>query len=78
MQLLHAGVDQYPTEEGHPLALAPLRRARRREGSLSGRAALALVVQAARTSGAEMLYSEDLSDGQVYDTVRVVSPFRPE
>ena len=35
----------------------------------------ALVVQSARACGAEVLYSEDLSDGQVYDSVRVVSPF---
>jgi len=26
----------------------------------------------------EFLYSEDLSDGQVYDSVRVVSPFGPK
>jgi predicted nucleic acid-binding protein len=37
----------------------------------------ALVLQSARACGAEVLYSEDLSDGQVYDSVRVVSPFRP-
>ena len=35
----------------------------------------ALVLQAAHTSGAEVLYSEDLSDGQVYGSVRVVNPF---
>ena len=35
----------------------------------------ALVIQASRACGAEVLYSEDLSDGQVYDSVRVVSPF---
>jgi predicted nucleic acid-binding protein len=35
----------------------------------------ALVVHSARACGAEVLYSEDLSDGQVYDSVRVVSPF---
>ena len=34
----------------------------------------ALVVQAAQTSGAEVLYSEDLSDGQHYGTVRVINP----
>lgn len=34
----------------------------------------ALVVQAAHTSGAEVLYSEDLSDGQHYGTVRVINP----
>ena len=36
----------------------------------------ALVVQAALASGAEVLYSEDLSDGQVYGSVRVVNPLR--
>ena len=37
----------------------------------------ALVVQSSKACGAEILYSEDLSDGQVYDSVRVVSPFGP-
>jgi predicted nucleic acid-binding protein len=36
----------------------------------------ALIVQAARACGAEVVYSEDLSPGQVYDSVRVISPFR--
>ena len=36
----------------------------------------ALIVQAAQVSGAEVLYSEDLSDGQAYGTVRVINPFR--
>ena len=36
----------------------------------------ALVVQAAVASGAEVLYSEDLSDGQAYGAVRVVNPLR--
>jgi predicted nucleic acid-binding protein len=35
----------------------------------------ALIVQAAQASGAEVLYSEDLSDGQTYGTVRVANPF---
>jgi predicted nucleic acid-binding protein len=35
----------------------------------------ALVLQAAEASGAEILYSEDLSDGQRYGSVRVVNPF---
>jgi predicted nucleic acid-binding protein len=35
----------------------------------------ALVVQAAQASGAEVLYSEDLSDGQRYGSVRVINPF---
>jgi predicted nucleic acid-binding protein len=34
----------------------------------------ALVIQAAETAGVETLYSEDLSDGQLYGTVRVVNP----
>ena len=36
----------------------------------------ALVIQAAQASGAEILYSEDLSDGQSYGTVRVINPLR--
>jgi len=36
----------------------------------------ALVVQAAQVSGAEILYSEDLSHGQAYGAVRVLNPFR--
>jgi len=36
----------------------------------------ALVVQAAQLSGADVLYSEDLSDGQTYGTVRVINPLR--
>ena len=38
----------------------------------------ALVVQAAHVSGAEILYSEDLSDGQAYGSVRVVNPLKAE
>lgn len=34
----------------------------------------ALVIQAAQMAGAEILYSEDLSDGQRYGTVRVKNP----
>ena len=36
----------------------------------------ALIVQAAQVSGAEILYSEDLSDGQRYGAVQVINPFR--
>jgi predicted nucleic acid-binding protein len=36
----------------------------------------ALVIQAAESAGAAVLYSEDLSDGQSYGSVRVVNPFR--
>lgn len=36
----------------------------------------ALVIQAANASGAVILYSEDLSDGQRYGSVHVVNPFR--
>ena len=35
----------------------------------------ALVIHAARECGAEILYSEDLNNGQIYDSVRVVNPF---
>ena len=34
----------------------------------------ALVIQAAEASGAAVLYSEDLSEGQKYGAVRVVNP----
>jgi predicted nucleic acid-binding protein len=34
----------------------------------------ALIVQAAETSGASILYSEDLSAGQTYRGVQVVNP----
>jgi len=34
----------------------------------------ALIVQAAEASRAETLYSEDLSDGEIYGGVRVVNP----
>jgi predicted nucleic acid-binding protein len=36
----------------------------------------ALVLQAAHIAGADILYSEDLSDGQVYGSVRVINPLR--
>jgi predicted nucleic acid-binding protein len=36
----------------------------------------ALVIQAARASGAGVLYSEDLSDGQLYGSVQVINPLR--
>jgi predicted nucleic acid-binding protein len=36
----------------------------------------ALIVQAAETAGASVLYSEDLSDGQKYGAVEVVNPLR--
>lgn len=35
----------------------------------------ALILQAAESSGATVLYSEDLSSGQKYGSVRVVDPF---
>jgi predicted nucleic acid-binding protein len=34
----------------------------------------ALIVQAAWSSGAAVLYSEDLADGQIYGPLRVVNP----
>jgi predicted nucleic acid-binding protein len=36
----------------------------------------ALIVHAAQRSGAEILYSEDLNDGQTYGSVRVVNPLK--
>ena len=35
----------------------------------------ALVIQAAQAAGADVLYSEDLSHGQVFGAARVVNPF---
>jgi predicted nucleic acid-binding protein len=35
-----------------------------------------LILAAAREAGCETLYTEDLADGQVYDGIRVVNPFR--
>ena len=36
----------------------------------------AAILAAAHELGATTLYSEDMSDGQIYDDVRVVNPFR--
>lgn len=36
----------------------------------------ALIVQAAESAGVAILYSEDLSDGQIYGQVRVVNPLK--
>jgi predicted nucleic acid-binding protein len=36
----------------------------------------ALVLHAANASGAEVVYSEDLADGQTYGSVRVINPLR--
>jgi predicted nucleic acid-binding protein len=36
----------------------------------------ALIVQAAASCGAEILYSEDLAEGQKYSEVRVVNPLQ--
>ncbi len=38
----------------------------------------ALIVQAAASSGAEVLYSEDLADGQSYGAVRVLNPLKEQ
>jgi predicted nucleic acid-binding protein len=38
----------------------------------------ALILQSANASGADVLYSEDLSDGQTYGSVRVVNPVRAD
>lgn len=35
----------------------------------------ALIIHAANVAGATILYSEDLSDGQTYGSVRVINPF---
>ena len=35
----------------------------------------ALIVQAAQSSGAEVLYSEDLADGERYGSIHVLNPF---
>ena len=37
----------------------------------------ALILQAAESSGATVLYSEDLASGQRYGSIRVVNPFAP-
>ena len=36
----------------------------------------ALIIYAAQAAGAEVLYTEDLSDGQAYGSVRVVNPLK--
>ena len=36
----------------------------------------AMIVHAARAAGTTLLYSEDFSDGRVYEGVRVVNPLR--
>jgi predicted nucleic acid-binding protein len=36
----------------------------------------ALILHSAHASGVEVLYLEDLSDGQTYGSVRVVNPVR--
>jgi predicted nucleic acid-binding protein len=38
----------------------------------------ALVIQAAQVAGADILYSEDLSDGQRFGTVRIKNPLASE
>ena len=38
----------------------------------------ALIVQAANSSTAEVLYTEDLGDGQVYGSVKAINPFSQE
>jgi len=37
----------------------------------------AMVVQSARQSGCGILWSEDLSDGENYEGVKVINPFKP-
>jgi predicted nucleic acid-binding protein len=38
----------------------------------------ALILAAAETCGADVLYTEDLTHGRKYGTVRVVNPFRED
>lgn len=38
----------------------------------------ALIVHAAQASGADILYTEDLADGQQYGSVRVLNPLRKD
>jgi predicted nucleic acid-binding protein len=37
----------------------------------------ALILAAAESGGAEVLYTEDLNDGQQYGAVQARNPFRP-
>jgi predicted nucleic acid-binding protein len=55
-----------------PLVLAAIAVSRQQSLSLWD----ALIVQAAATSGCSVLLTEDLSHGQVFDGLRVESPFR--
>ncbi|MFC1852471.1 PIN domain-containing protein [candidate division CSSED10-310 bacterium] len=36
----------------------------------------ALIIAAAQQSGANLLYSEDLNDGQIYGSVKVINPLK--
>jgi predicted nucleic acid-binding protein len=36
------------------------------------------ILAAAEALGAETLYTEDLNHGQLYGSVRVINPFRPD
>jgi predicted nucleic acid-binding protein len=38
----------------------------------------AMIVQSASSQGCEVLYSEDLNDGQIYEGVRLENPFAPD
>lgn len=37
-----------------------------------------LIIAAAKAEGCEIVYSEDLNDGQEMDGVKIVNPFRQE
>ena len=75
-QLWESRSDAVSTQVLQELAVNLRRKARKLE--LEARYKLsfwdALVVQAAYVAGAEILYSEDLSDGQRYGTLRVKNP----
>ena len=36
-----------------------------------------LIIAAAKAEGCDVVYSEDLNDGQVVDGVRIENPFKP-
>ena len=70
-------LDSLPVETAQGLTLDLFRRAtmlcRRYQISYWD----AAIVAAAQASGCDLVYSEDLNDGQDYDGVTVVNPFTP-
>ena len=59
-----------------PIDMAILERAWLLQGSFSLSWWDALIVAAAQTSKCGVLLTEDLQHGQVFDTVRVIDPFK--